>query len=79
MFSSWKYSHYFEFVSAKDEGEYRLWTVSADGARTHGNEFSSAHETVVVRICLVLLFSLLVLSVVFVSSCVLRMCDGELA
>ena len=28
-------------------------TVSADGTKTHGSEFSSAHETVALRICLV--------------------------
>ena len=53
--------------------------VSADGAKTHRSEFSSAHETVVVWICFVLLVSVYVLSVVVVSCCVLMMCDVELA
>ena len=42
-------------------------TVSADGAKTHGSEFSSVHETVVVRICFVWLLSEHLLGVVVVS------------
>ena len=53
--------------------------MSADDAKTHESEFSSAHETAVVHICFVVLLSVHVLSVVVVSCCVLRMCDVELA
>lgn len=38
-----------------------------DGAKSNGIEFCSAHETVVVRICFVLLFSVNVLVVVLCS------------
>ena len=37
--------------------------VSADGTKTHGSEFSSAHEIVVFQICFVLVLSVHVLSV----------------
>ena len=53
--------------------------MSADCAETHGREFSSTHETIVVRICFVVLLSTHVLSAVVVSCCVLRLCDVELA
>ena len=57
--------------------ECRLRTVSADGAKTHGSEFLSIDETVVVM-CFGLVLPVPFLTVV-VSCCVLRMFDVELA
>ena len=53
--------------------------MSADGAKTHGSEFSSVDETVIGVMCFSLMLPVHVLTVVVVSCCVLRMFDVELA